>query len=76
MLMETEIIMKKREQTGKKMHLHILSYSDGIAEDELSNEQWEGRLRHITNKTDRILSRIKEQGLNVEYIEEILPEHS
>jgi len=66
MLIETEIILKKSYQTGKKMHLHILSYSDGIDEDDLSSEQWEGRLRHITNKTDKILSKIKDQGLNVE----------
>ena len=76
MLMETEIILKKSEQTGKKMHLHILNYSDGMADDEQTSEEWEGRLRLITNQTEKILSNIREQGLNVEYIEEILPEHS
>ena len=73
MLMEVEVIMLLKRKSGKPLYLHVMRYADDAEGDgegvEVNSDRWEGRLRLITNKTDRVLSLVRSHGQRVEEIE-------
>lgn len=54
---EIEVLLFGRRDWGQQEYLHVIKYSD--AENVGNIDQWEGKIRTITSKTESILDQFK-----------------